>query len=44
MNVVDSSTISKYLPREEGWIKVRKYLEEGVIILKLTLKEVLNAL
>lgn len=44
MNVADSSTISKYLLREEGWIKVRRYLEEGVITLKLASKEVLNAL
>ena len=42
MIAIDSSALVKYLVREEGWFKVRKYLEEGCITLDFAIKEVLN--
>ncbi len=44
MIAVDSSALSKYLLREEGWEGVRRRLEEGGISLEIALKETCNAL
>jgi len=41
---VDSSALSKYILREEGWEGVRRRLEEGGISLEMALKEACNAL
>jgi len=42
--VIDSSALTKYILREEGWREVRKYLEEGCVTLDLAIKETINAL
>lgn len=44
MIAVDSSALSKYILREEGWEGVRRRLEEGGISLEIALKETCNAL
>jgi len=41
--VIDSSSLAKYLLREEGWRDVEQYLQKGVLTLDHAKKEVLNA-
>jgi predicted nucleic acid-binding protein len=41
--VIDSSSLAKYLLREEGWKEVEQYLQKGVLTLDHAKKEVLNA-
>jgi predicted nucleic acid-binding protein len=41
--VVDSSSLAKYLLREEGWRDVEQYLQKVVLTLNHAKKEVLNA-
>jgi len=41
--VIDSSSLVKYLLREEGWRQVEAYLLQGVVSLDHAEKEVLNA-
>jgi predicted nucleic acid-binding protein len=42
--VVDSSSLVKYLLREEGWQQIEQYLVQGVVTLDYSRKEVLNAI
>lgn len=44
MNVIDSSSLAKYVNREPGWDAVSKKLEEGCVSIELATKEVANAL
>ena len=44
MRVIDSSSLVKFFSKEEGWEKVAQTIEEGVITLDLSIKEVANAL
>ena len=44
MIVADSSSLVKYLLREEGWLEVEQYLVQGVITLDHSRKEVLNGI
>lgn len=44
MKVIDSSTLIKYIAKEEDWESVEKHLNEGCTTLDLALKEVANAL
>lgn len=44
MKVIDSSSLVKYVCREEGWDKVRGHLATGCATLDLAFKEVSNAL
>ena len=44
MIVVDSSTLVKYLLKEEGWRQIEQYLLQGVVTLDHSKKEVLNAI
>ncbi|MEM3393093.1 MAG: type II toxin-antitoxin system VapC family toxin [Candidatus Bathyarchaeia archaeon] len=44
MKVIDSSSLTKFFSREEGWQKVEKILLEGAVTLDLSIKEVANAL
>lgn len=44
MIVVDSSSLVKYLLREEGWRQIEQYLLQGVMTLDHSRKEVLNAI
>lgn len=43
MIVIDSSSLEKYLLREEGWQQIEQYIVQGVVTLDHTKKEVLNA-
>lgn len=43
MIVIDSSTLAKYLLREEGWREVEKYLLKPTCSVEHMVKEVLNA-
>jgi predicted nucleic acid-binding protein len=42
--VADSSSLVKYLLREEGWHQIEQYLVHGVVTLDHSRKEVLNAI
>ena len=44
MIVADSSSLVKYLLREEGWQQIEQYLVQGVVTLDHSRKEVLNAI
>ena len=44
MKVIDSSTLIKYVAKEENWEKVEEYLKEGCVTLDLATKETANAL
>lgn len=44
MNVIDSSSLSKFLNREDGWELVNEELEAGCIAIELALKEAGNSL
>ncbi|MEM3607705.1 MAG: type II toxin-antitoxin system VapC family toxin [Candidatus Bathyarchaeia archaeon] len=44
MKAIDSSSLTKYFSREDGWQKVGEILLEGAITLDLSIKEVANAL
>lgn len=44
MIVIDASTLSKYLLKEENWQKVRKYLVMGAYSVDHIVKEVSNAI
>ncbi|MEM2008783.1 MAG: type II toxin-antitoxin system VapC family toxin [Ignisphaera sp.] len=44
MRVIDSSSLAKFFSREEGWDKVKELMIEGVVILDLGIKEVVNTL
>ena len=44
MRVIDSSSLVKFFSKERGWEKVAQIIEEGVITLDLSIKEVANAL
>lgn len=44
MIVIDSSSLVKYLLREEGWQQIEQYLVQGVVTLDYSRKEVLNAI
>ena len=44
MIVIDSSSLSKYLLREEGWRQIEQYIVQGVVTLDHSRKEVLNAI
>ena len=44
MRVIDSSSLVKFFSKEKGWEKVAQIIEEGVITLDLSIKEVANAL
>jgi len=40
VRVIDSSSLVKFFSKEEGWEKVAQIIEEGVITLDLSIKEV----
>jgi len=44
VKVIDSSTLIKYVAKEENWEKVEEYLKEGCVTLDLATKETANAL
>ena len=44
MIVIDASTLSKYLLKEENWREVKKYLIMGVYSVDHIVKEVSNAI
>lgn len=44
MNVIDASSLAKYVLREKGWCEVRKVLEEESVSVDHVLKEVANAI
>ena len=44
MRVIDSSSLVKFFSKEEGWEKIAQIIEEGVITLDLSIKEIANAL
>jgi len=44
VRVIDSSSLVKFFSKEEGWEKVAQIIEEGVITLDLSIKEIANAL
>lgn len=44
MIVIDASSLSKYLLKEENWREVRKYLAMGVYSVDHIIKEVSNAI
>jgi predicted nucleic acid-binding protein len=44
VRVIDSSSLVKFFSKEEGWEKVTQIIEEGVITLDLSIKEIANAL
>jgi len=44
VKVIDSSTLIKYVAKEENWEKVEEYLKEGCLTLDLATKETANAL
>ncbi len=44
MNVIDASSLTKYVLREDNWIEVREILEEETISIDLVVKEVANAI
>ena len=44
MKVIDSSTLIKYIAKEENWEKVEEHLKEGCVTLDLAVKETANAL
>jgi len=44
VKVIDSSSLIKYIGREEDWKKVEEYVKEGCITLDLAVKETANAL
>lgn len=43
VRVIDSSSLTKYVNREDGWRSMEKYLMEGCITLSLAVKEVSNS-
>jgi len=44
VKVIDSSSLIKYIAKEEDWKKVEEYVKEGCVTLDLAVKEVANAL
>jgi len=44
VKVIDSSTLIKYVAKEENWEEVEEYLKEGCVTLDLATKETANAL
>jgi len=44
VKVIDSSSLIKYIAREEDWKRVEEYVREGCITLDLAIKETANAL
>ena len=44
MKVIDSSSLIKYVSKEENWRKVEEYLKEGCVTFDLAVKETANAL
>jgi len=44
VKVIDSSSIIKYIAKEEHWKRVEEYVKEGCITLDLAVKETANAL
>ena len=44
MRVIDSSSLVKFFSKEKDWEKIAQIIEEGVITLDLSIKEVANAL
>jgi len=44
VRVIDSSSLVKFFSKEEGWEKIAQIIEEGVITLDLSIKEIANAL
>ncbi|MBI2184860.1 MAG: type II toxin-antitoxin system VapC family toxin [Thaumarchaeota archaeon] len=44
MKVIDSSSLAKYVNREENWTRVRDILGDGCVTLDLAVKEVGNSL
>lgn len=44
MKVIDSSSLIKYIAKEENWEKVEEHIREGCITLDLAVKETANAL
>ena len=44
MKVIDSSSLIKYVSKEENWRKVEEYIKEGCITFDLAVKETANAL
>lgn len=44
MNVIDASSLAKYVLREDGWGEVRKVLEGETISVDHVVKEVANAI
>ena len=44
MRLIDSSSLCKYINREEGWKEVREELSKGCFTLDLALKEVASSL
>lgn len=44
MNVIDASSLAKYVLREDSWIEVRRSLEKETVSVDHVLKEVANAI
>jgi predicted nucleic acid-binding protein len=44
VNVIDASSLVKYVLKEEGWTEVRKSLEEETVSVDNVLKEAANAI
>jgi predicted nucleic acid-binding protein len=44
VKVIDSSSLIKYVSKEENWRKVEEYIKEGCITFDLAVKETANAL
>lgn len=44
MNIIDASSLTKYVLREKGWDEVRRVLEEESVSVDHVLKEVANAI
>lgn len=44
MKVIDSSSLIKYVSKEENWRKVEEHIKEGCITFDLAVKETANAL
>jgi len=44
VKVIDSSSLIKYIAKEENWEKVEGHIKEGCITLDLAVKETANAL
>ncbi len=44
MKVIDSSSLIKYVSKEENWRKVEEHLKEGCVTFDLAIKETANAM